>query len=316
MYRFHWQRFVLVAAFTTGMSLISQQAYAQSAAADSQSGQEDRLSRPSALEGPVGFSSFSIGASLIDYEESTRLTVAGSLVDVETDLGAIPTQSSNAYVAIDQKWGFYLFSVSTLGVPQSTEQWEVDEVVIRSNEVSFEQQKIGVLGSLRKHDAGRLLFGARYGKLEFKRFAARLAPAAASLGVTEDTFPDGTVSEAVWDISLLAGYESGTLLGASTRKWQYQWRVMLGVPLVTNVSNTEINDGKVFSDTLNGYAIGLDGLLGYQLTPNFLVGANLQFEVQQRYALDGDLSEEGTRTAFPGTRTVTIIPTLGAYWSF
>jgi len=262
------------------------------------------------------FSSFSIGASLIDYEESPRLTVDGRVIDVETDLGAIPTQSSNAFVAIDRRWGFYLFSVSTLGVPRSTELWQIDEQIVRTNRVSFEQQSIGVLGSRRWRSNYQWLFGARYSKLEFKRFSASLTPESANFGITADTFSDGTVSETVWDISVLLGFEKSTLFLGDSNGWQYQWQVTVAVPLTSSLSNTEVEQGRAFSDSFNGYGVRLSAVLGFRFTTNFLIGASLQVQVLQRYALEQESSSAVALTAFPENRTVSVLPAIGAYWSF
>ena len=40
--------------------------------------------------------------------------------------------------------------------------------------------------------------------------------------------------------------------------------MIAGVPLVTNIANTEVNEGASFSESFNGFQIRFNGMYGYQ----------------------------------------------------
>ena len=229
-----------------------------------------------------GYSSISLGASLVDYEERTRIVIDGRAVDVDTDLGAIATQSSTAFVAIDRRRGFYLSFMSTLGASSSSERWEAEEAVVRDNKTSFERQGIALSGARRIGTAGQLLLGVRYGNTEFKRFAGRLRLEAAELGVTEQTFANGTVSETAWDVGVQVGHERGTMFGRDTRGWQYRWQATVGVPPVTSYTDTEIEGDRSFVERFDGYEVRLYALVGYRLGERFPIGTDVEAGVQRR----------------------------------
>ena len=123
------------------------------------------------------------------------------------------------------------------------------------------------------------MFGAQYGKIEIKRFAAKLTPEASDFGIDENTFSDGTVVESVWDVSLLAGYESSTIFISKQPGWRHQLQMVVGVPLVTNISNTDVNEGASFSESFNGFQIRFNGLYGYQFSESFMTAIGLEMGV-------------------------------------
>jgi hypothetical protein len=264
-----------------------------------------------------GYSVLGGGFSVVDYEESSTLKVGDGTIDIETEAASIVTQSSGAFVSVNPTWGFYLHTLSTLGVPISGESWELDSTVIRSNSVSFQYQRVELVGSRRlKSSITHALFGAQYGKLEYRRFGAALTEAAADFGIDEDTFESGTVSETVWDVTALVGIERNTVFIGSGRGWRYQGRVLVGVPLLSTIVNTSVANGKSFSNSLNGVEARALGLIGYQYSAHVFVGASLEVSLSRKSSFGREVDSTTGVTEFPSTTFVSIFPGIGAYWSF
>lgn len=264
----------------------------------------------------AGYSFFGLGYEILDYEENTAPVIDGKSIDVETATIVNLTQQSGAYVAINHDWGFYLATASTLGETISNEEWQIDGVTVRTNNVSIVRARVGFLASRRISSTGFLLFGAQYGKTEFKRFAANLTPEAGDFGIDENTFSDGTVSESVWNYSLVAGYESNTLFISKLPGWRHQFQLIAGVPLITNISNTEVNEGASFSESFNGFHIRASGIYGYQFNENFMAAFGLEMGVSQRNAISQDFEDSEGATEFPESNIVYFYPALVAMWSF
>ena len=247
-----------------------------------------------------GYSVLGGGYSIVDYEESSTLIVGDDTIDVETEAASIVTQSSGAFVSVNPSWGFYLHTLSTLGVPKSDEDWELGETDIRSNSVSFQYQRVELVASRRlKSSTTHALLGAQYSKLEYRRFGATLTDAASDFGIDEDTFESGTISETVWDITVLVGIERNTVFINSGRGWRYHGRVLVGVPLLSTIVNTSIANGKSFSNSFNGVEARALGIIGYQFSKNFFVGASLEVSIAQKNSVDREVDSTTGVTEFP-----------------
>ncbi len=264
----------------------------------------------------AGFSSFGLGLNSIDYEENSTRVVAGRAVDVETDSMVNVAQQSGTYVSFNHDWGFYLFSSSTLGESTAEESWEIDDLAIRTNKVSFEQQRIAFLLSRRLKRNRYLLFGAQYGNTEFRRFGAALTPSAAQFNLTEDLLNQGTESETAYDITFAIGFEVTSLFIDPEPGWRYQIRGVLGLPVFTNISNTEVNDGESFTDGFNGFTGQLNFAYGYQLNANVFASAFIDLAVSRRNSIDRQVSDDFGITEFPDNTSVYIYPGLALYWSY
>ncbi|MFK7859968.1 MAG: hypothetical protein AB8B64_14155 [Granulosicoccus sp.] len=263
-----------------------------------------------------GFSFLAAGLSLVDYEESSTFRFNGQTVDVETDSVQLVTQSSGVFVSINDKWGFYLQSSSTLGVPRSSERWEINEQQVRTNRVSFEQQDIVLIATKHISDTSRWLLGGGYQQFEFQRFAAQLTPSAPAFGIDEAALVDGTVSEVVTYLTGVVGLETSTLFDSNLKGWRYRAQAVLTVPALTTINNTSVAQGRSFSQSLNGAGLILNGTIGYQLNNSILIGAQLTARVRHQNAISREVEGIGGQTRFPETRFVSIQPAFTAYWSF
>ena len=263
-----------------------------------------------------GYSFFGLGFDVLDYEENTTRKIDGKTIDIETASGINLTQQSGAYVSINDDWGFYLVTASTLGDSNSDEEWQIDDITVRTNKVAFERQRLGFLASQRISSTGFFLFGAQYNKTEFKRFAAKLTPQAIDFGIDDSSFSAGTVSENVWDLSLVAGYESNTIFTSKESGWRHQMQLVAGVPLFTSITNTDVNEGESFSKSFNGFQLRFNGFYGYQFDPNMILAVGLELGISQRNSISRDFTDTSGVTEFPESNLLYLYPSLVALWSF
>ena len=263
-----------------------------------------------------GYSFFGAGYDLVDYEENTVRIIDGKTVDVETASGLKFTQHSGAYISVNSDWGFYLGSSSTLGESQSEEQWQIDDISVITNKVSFERQRIEGLITYRFAPERYFLLGVQYSNIDFKRFAAHLTPEAASFGVDETTFSAGTVSESVWDLSLKIGYEMSTLFDSNHPGWQYQVQAIAGLPLTTSITNTDVNEGQSYNRHFGGIQLRLNLLYGYQFNEHIVAALSLELALRRRDAISHDVIGSTGITEFPENTLLYSFPSFILMWSF
>ena len=259
---------------------------------------------------------FSLGYDYINYEESTNRQFGGKSVDIETSTNLNFTQQSGSYVAISPDWGFYLTSASTLGNPGTDESWEIEGITVLTNKISFERQRIGIIASYRLYDTEHLLFGAQYDSNEFSRFGTTLTAAAASFGITQNSISAGTISEQTWDLNLVLGYESNTLFSQQKPGWQHLLQATIGLPLITSLTNTEVNNGDSFTENFNGFLLRLNAVVGYQFDENVTVTFGTELGYSLRKAIDRDFIDINGTTEFPENVLFYLYPNVGIYWSF
>lgn len=271
----------------------------------------------SANDNRLGYSFYGAGVSLFDYEESSTLSFAGNQVDIETETASIFTLSSGAFVFVNPTWGFYLNTLSTLGVPRSNEEWELSDTVVRRNAVSFEYQRLELLGSYAlPFNRTHALFGIQYSNFEYRRFGPSLTDAATDFGIGESVLAAGAVSETLWDVTALIGLEYTSVFSDPSSGWQYQARVLLGTPLIRNIVNTSIANGQAFSENFNGVEFRVSGLIGYRLHHSVVVGSRIELTVVQKDSLNGEVDIGAETTAFPSTTLVSLTPSVSVFWSF
>ena len=92
--------------------------------------------------------------------------------------------------------------------------------------------------------------------------------------------------------------------------------MIAGVPLVTNIANTEVNEGASFSESFNGFQIRFNGMHGYQFNENFITVFGLEMGVSQRNAISQDFKDSAGTIEFPESNIVFIYPSLLAMWLF
>ncbi len=263
-----------------------------------------------------GYSFFGLGLNAIDYEENFAPEIAGQEVDVETSSILNLAQQSGTFVAFNDKWGFYLVSSSTLGEARSDESWDIGDTSIRNNKISIEQQRIAFLLSKHFRSDQYFIFGAQYHNTEFRRFAATLTPAAAQFNVDDSVIDAGTESESLLELTAVVGIEKTNVFASAEPGWRHQFQLLLGVPVLTTISNTNISDGKSFNQSFNGF-FGYSRLnYGYQFNKNIFVSLNLDLAISNRNAIDRVVRDSFGETQFPSNTLLHVFPSLALYWSF
>ena len=98
--------------------------------------------------------------------------------------------------------------------------------------------------------------------------------------------------------------------------WRHQIQLIAGVPLVTNISNTEVNEGASFCENFNGFQIRFKGIYGYQINENFITAFGFEMGFSRRNAISQDIGDSVGTTEFPESNIVFIYSSLLAMWSF
>ncbi|MFT4542505.1 MAG: hypothetical protein ACI835_004973 [Planctomycetota bacterium] len=254
-----------------------------------------------------------MGYEMLEYEENTASEFDGKTVDVETEEIFSVAQQGGAYVAISPVWGFYLSSYSTLGNSKADEEWVLGGETVLTNKVSVERQGLSMIAARKVRPNGYFLFGAQYDNTDFERFATNILPAAAAFGIDEDTVSTGTVSETVWGLNLIGGYEHTTFFTTNLKGWRHQLQGTIGLPLLTSVSNTEVDSGEAFRESFNGIQARLNSALGYQ----FHEKAIFSFGVDVGYSLRDAISvSTGDEADLPENVLFYIYPNVAINWSF
>ena len=258
-----------------------------------------------------GYSTFGMGYEMLSYEENTTRRFDGETVDIENDELFSLTNNGAAYVAINPTWGFHLTTYSTLGKATAAEQWQIQDETVVTNKVAIERQGLGLVGTYRVRPSGYFLLGVQYENNDFERFATTLTPKAAQYGIDEDSITTGTVSESVWSLSLVTGYELSDFFTSEATGWRYFVRGTIGLPLLTSISNTEIDQGEAFMESFNGYQVRLDSAIGYQFHKSVIAsfGLDLGRSFREAIGVEDD-------TELPENVLFYIYPSLSLNWSF
>jgi len=263
------------------------------------------------------YSYFGLGLDFLYYEENTAKKLAGETVDIETVTNINITQQSGAYASVNRDWGFYLVTASTLGESSVDETWLVNDTAIRRNKVAFQRLRLGFLGTRLLRGSHYLVLGGHYTNTEYKRFAGEFTSAAANLGIDENDFTQGAIIEKVWDVSGVIGYEYSTFFTKRTPGWNFQVQALLGVPLITSVSNTDVNKGGSIVENYSGIQLRMNAGVGYQFHPKAIAALALEFGYLRRDASDNKyLDAAGNTTELPETVVMYVYPRFVMSWSF
>ncbi len=264
----------------------------------------------------AGYSFFGLGLNAIDYEENFAPNIGGQQVDVETNSIFNIAQQSGTFVAFKEDWGFYLVSSSTLGAARSEESWDAGNSSIRNNKISIEQQRIAFLLSKHFRSDQYYIFGVQYHDTEFRRFDVNLTPTAANINSSNVVINSGTESESLLELAMVVGIEKTNVFTSAEPGWRHQFQLMLGVPVLTSISNTEISDGKSFNQTFNGVFAYSRLNYGYQFNRNIFVSLNLDLALSKRNAIDTVIRDSFGEAQFPKNTLLHAFPNVALYWSF
>jgi len=266
--------------------------------------------------------SFSEGGDF-DFVSSGQLYSADVVGDYSSGNFA---QRSLAYVAIDEKWGFYIGSGSTLSSIKNEERWEgsithdsgvvvLKDIWLQTNTMTLSRGELSVLVSKRVQGKKSLLLGARYNSFSFKRYGFIFSDY-----ISEDNQPDGEVSEESTAFLVQGGVEYNDFFTTKIAGWKMQVQLVLGFVLYNHVMNTaEDVASESFNETLNGFDVKAIFNFGYQFGEHFLLAGAVDAHYQSYNSISKTVtSSDGSRVLvnIPKSEFGYVQPSINVLWSF
>ncbi|MEK9712986.1 MAG: hypothetical protein VW258_10505 [Thalassolituus sp.] len=270
---------------------------------------------PASFAAREGYSYFGVGTDYIAYSErNDNLLNTGITLASGSDIAAT-TQRGGGYVGHESGWGFYIASEATLGNNVNDESWTLNGTRVQEDSFSFRRSELTVLVAYDFTQRQSVLFGGATHDTSFNRFDWH--------AVEQDEFiislPDGTVSEDVFKLYGLIGYETGTLfLNEHDSRLNWQLRMLAGIPLFSQTLNTE-SAVDTITGGFDGYLLEVDALLGYRLTSHLLLGLSLKYSIEYQEEIQSDFineSQQRVKRTLPENELSLFQPTLNMYWSF
>jgi hypothetical protein len=290
------------------------------------------------------FGYLGVGLESVAYEETSQIPDNGDNSNpitgatLKTDYsGNSFAQRSGAYSPINEDWGYYITSISTLGSKVHTEDWKFDGVTYQSNSMTINQGDLEILSTYRLSDHHYVLFGGVYQRFDYNRFAHALSDEAIALNTSRREAAEangetvvidssgcadwdaictsvGSVSEEITTFLIEAGYEYNEFFEGSDLGWKQQYQFVAGLPAYNRGLNTLYPDN-VWSETFAGFAFRASANLGYQFSKHFLISASLDYRYQKRDEIEIEI-QPGVVAEIPDNTLSYIQPSLNAYWSF
>ncbi|KJR21263.1 hypothetical protein BOO91_13975 [Vibrio navarrensis] len=295
------------------------------------------------------FSEVSVGFERISYSEELG-DVAGMGKLTQSIAVINPAIRQLSYTGINQQWGIYIQSASTLATDIETEYWEIGEFGrVQQNAFKTKANELGF--KLAYHQTSQLqwLMGGRFYTNSFTRSnfafvdpgASRFDQALIDLprnegddvprfnlpgqNVTDADTPQSnnpdylvpviSVSEDHMGVILLAGIRYDTQFGAEKNSsWSWFSEAELSVDAYSQTQNTQF-ETLTLKDYFNGY--GLSGKLGvrYNLLEHIAVLASVDGYVKQRDEIISHLSS-GRRIRVPEVTYSNLAFTIGLQWRY
>jgi hypothetical protein len=272
-----------------------------------------------------GYSSLGLGFELLNFEESISLYEAnssGDILNIEIDSdysGGNFAQRSWVFVSVDELWGFYIGSGSTLSSIRHNETWKTtitneakaklySDLTIQTNTTTLSRNELSVLAVRAVSGNHSFLFGGRYNSVTYKRFDFK---AHASSVFPNLILPEGDISEESTAFIGQVGYEYNEFFTSKEPGWRTQFRSVLGLVIYNRVQNTANQLSKItFDDTFNGYDLKATISFGYQFSENFMLATALDTHYQSYQEIKQD------NAAIPDNVFSYIQPSINALWSF
>ena len=272
-----------------------------------------------------GYSSLGLGFELLKFEESISLEEQNGSgdtfkIDIESDYsGGNFAQRSWVFVAVNQLWGFYIGSGSTLSSLQHDETWNAtvsnsagdslySDLKIQTNTTTLTRNELSVLAVRAITGNHSFVFGARYNSISYKRFDFE---AHATDIFTNLNTPDGDISEESTALIGQAGYEYNEFFTSEEAGWRTQFRAVVGIVLYNRVQNTERQIADIiFDDSFNGYDLKATFSFGYQFNKHFM----LALALDSHYQSYDEIRQQNA--SIPDNVFSYTQPSINALWSF
>lgn len=272
-----------------------------------------------------GYSSLGLGYELLSLKEDVSLSSQDTVgetwnINIESDYsGGNFAQRSLVYVAVDELWGFYIGSGSTLSSLKNNETWNAtvsnetsgtvySDLKIQSNTTTLSRSELSLLAVREFSNNHSFLFGVRYNSFTYKRFDFK---AHAEDVFTSLVLPEGDISEESTAFIAQVGYEYNEFFTSQAAGWRTQFQVIAGVVIYNRVQNTEKQISQItFDDTFNGFDLKATASIGYQFGGHFMLAAALDTHYQSYQKIDQE------NASIPDNEFSYVQPSINALWSF
>ncbi len=274
------------------------------------------------------FTIFSLGYENVNYKEAS-----GALTSSGRHMNNM-MQASKAYTAINDDFGFYISTVSTLVTNSSAEQWSVSPYgTIQTNQRRMSAVDLYIDAAMNMSDGWQLTMGLGWNKETFTR-AGYAYPQGVrgncvftATGCTFTPNASGIFQEIAPGGVVIARLDGATVEDSNSLMLRFgvrydtfftddsQWRLMAGtqaaVPLYYYVTSS-ILPGLTWKSSFRGYNLHVDGGMGYKLTPKFdvlfLLSGDYRYRPQTNPGVGG--------LTVPNTKVFILRPSIGLGWSF
>jgi len=91
---------------------------------------------------------------------------------------------------------------------------------------------------------------------------------------------------------------------------------MAGVPITSHITNTDVNEGRSFNESFNGFQVRLNWAYGYQFNDSIIAAFSLEAGFSRRNAIKRDFSDASGIVEFPESNLFYFLPSMVALWSF
>lgn len=274
-------------------------------------------------DGYSSFSELAIGVDAIGYSESLSITGYGNLSQSVTAYN--PTIRQVSYTGINETWGMYIQSSSTLFPSQADETWDLGSYgTVQQDNYQTRVSDIGLKVAYHQTPSLQWLVGGRIFSNTFTRSnfeyvepgATNSGLALPGLDTAGDTYKADSVIAVTEDQS---GFDGIIGFRYDTQVDNYQEKVTwfiesdVSTSLYYQVQNTSINT--TLRDFINGYGLRAQAGVRYSLTD----AIGLVASVTGRYIYRDSVTEthsNGTYTTVPDVEMTYLGASLGIQWRY
>jgi len=259
----------------------------------------------------MSFSYFGLGLDSMTYKESTNAYGMG--INTKST-ASVPVQRSGAYTAINDQWGFGIFTVSSLYGEDNPESWKTKSFgTVQTNDVSLKRTDVTITGVRQIDDGHYLSGGFNYSDFSFVRSNFKKTSTsdalANSVNATFD-LPQGAISEESVALNLMLGYGYDDYFRFENEGLRTFASIQAGVPLFRRVSNTNNNNPTLTDFLASGYKAQLAAGLGWQFSEKLSVNYISEYS----YTKLGEMQE--ANVIMPESTLTNWNNSIIAYWNF
>lgn len=263
----------------------------------------------------MSFSYFGLGVDSMTYKESTNAYGMG--INTKST-ASVPVQRSGAYTAVNDQWGFGIFTVSSLYGEDNPESWKTKSFgTVQTNDVSLKRTDVTITG-VRQIGGGNYFSGGfNYSDFSFVRsnykktntYDALVTSVGLDPTKTENQPPSGSTSEESSSLNLMLGYGYDNYFKFENEGLRTFASVQAGVPLYRRVTNTTVDP--VLTDFFaSGYKAQLAAGLGWQFSEKLSVNYISEYS----YTKLGEM--QSGNVTMPETTLTIWNNSIIAYWNF